>query len=431
MNAIFTWFLIFTNHVAHGLFNLHLIPVVTLWLPFWTLNRILRPSPSSSRSLRFFHKTWPWMNLSLMTLKPGWHEPARAILGNPHFFRVLYPFTLLPLWLKSLDLRKKTRILAAAALIYFLLIIYSDPNQGIDVYFSNNLGIDYLKQGLNPYSQSYPDSMASSYGYRPGFLYWPGTLYLEALSRFLFGDLRVILALLWWIAPFLFPESENEGEGLSLKAAWWFLPFLNFCIRSAWVDPILAFCAALVVYSLRNRRLLLAAFAIALAASVKQYGGLLGVFAIPYVFLIGERKVETVKLIVRSGLIFAMLLLPFLVWDFHSFVDMTLLSHLEAKTRLDALNFTAWWITLTGIDFPARAQGIMTLSGFALALWHLVRNAKSTGLRVLPEAWAIAFGFSVVFGKFGFANYYWLWISFLLLALALEKPAKTSDESGS
>jgi hypothetical protein len=68
----------------------------------------------------------------------------------------------------------------------------------------------------------------------------------------------------------------------------------------------------------------------------------------------------------------------------------------------------------------------MTLCGFILAFAHLIRNSRRTGLRVLPEAWSIAFGFSVMFGKFGFANYYWLWISFLILALTLELPGQNA-----
>jgi|GEM_PF-3053233 len=431
MTALFTHFLIVTNHIAHGLFNLHLIPLVTIGLVVWSLNRILRDESSSPRSFGFVQRFLPWSNLLCFLIKPANPVDPLPLLSHPLLFRVLYPITLSPVWIRAFTLRKRTVLLAAGALVFYLLSIHSDPRNAIDVFTSNNLGLDYLSKGLNPYAQAYPPEMADIYGYRAGFLYWPGTIYLEGASRFLFGDLRVILALLWWVAPFFFDRRPSGEENLALKAAWWFLPFLNFCLRCAWIDPILAFSAALLLFSLRRQGLWLASFAIALAASVKQYGGLLGVFAVPYVFLTADRKTDALKLTLRSATIFAVLMLPFLVWNLHAFIDMTLLSHLEAKTRLDALNFTAWWIRVTGLDFPGRVQGIMTLCGFTLALWHLLRNAKKTGLRVLPEAWAIAFGFSVVFGKFGFANYYWLWISFLLLALTLERPAKTSDGSGS
>ena len=429
MNAIFAYFLILTNHVAHGLFNLHLIPVLTLWLGVWSFNRIFSRLPSSPKAFQFFERYLPWTGILLMAIKPGGPALIPSLLGGTAFFRFFYPLTLCPLWIKTLSFKKKTTLLAAGALIYFIVSLVLDPSPGIDVFVANNMGLDYLARGLNPYAQFYPEALSGGRGYRPGFLYWPGTLYLEGLSRWIFGDLRVILALLWWSAPFFFRKSENPKRDLTLKVAWWFLPFLNFCLECAWIDPILAFCAAVLIYGITKRRIWVMAFAIALAASVKQYGGLLGAFAIPYLFFAGEKKGILLRLTLLAGFFFGLLMLPFLAWDLRAFVDMTLKSHLEATTRLDALNFTAWWITVTGGSFSNRAQGIMTLLGFVLGLFHLGRNSKRNGLKTLPEAWAMTFGFSVMFGKFGFANYYWLWISFLILALVLEQPEKTESAS--
>jgi hypothetical protein len=429
MNAIFAYFLILTNHIAHGLFNLHLIPILTLWLGVWSFNRVFKGTPSSPKSFGFFERYLPWTNVILMVIKPGGPVVISSLLGGSAFFRFFYPLTLLPLWIKRLSLKKKTALLATGALVYYLVSLVLDPSPGIDVFVANNMGIDYLSKGLNPYAQFYPEALSGGRGYRPGFLYWPGTLYLEGLSRLLFGDIRVVLTLLWWCAPFFFRSSTDAERDLRLKAAWWFLPFLNFCLENAWIDPILAFCAAGLVYGISKKKLWVMALTIGLAASVKQYGGLLGAFAIPYLFFTEEKKGGVIKLILFSGLVFSLLMLPFLAWDLHAFVDMTLKSHLDATTRLDALNFTAWWITVTNGTFSNRAQGIMTLIGFALGIYHLFRNSKKNGLRTLPEAWAITFGFSIVFGKFGFANYYWLWISFLILALVLEQPAKTGHGS--
>jgi hypothetical protein len=429
MNAIFAYFLILTNHIAHGLFNLHLIPILTLWLGVWSFNRVFKSTPSSKKSFGFFERYLPWTNVVLMAIKPGGPAVISSLLGGTAFFRIFYPLTLCPIWIKNLSLKKKILLLASGALIYFLVALLLEPSPGIDVFVANNMGLDYLAKGLNPYAQFYPEALSGGRGYRPGFLYWPGTLYLEGLSRLIFRDLRVILVLLWWCAPFFFRKSTDPNRDLTLKVAWWFLPFLNFCLECAWIDPILAFCAAGLIYGITEKKTWVMALTIALAASVKQYGGLLGAFAIPYLFITEEKKGKVIKLTLLSGIFFSLLMLPFLAWDFHAFVDMTLKSHLEATTRLDALNFTAWWITVTGGSFSNRAQGIMTLVGFVLGFYHLVRNSKRIGLRILPEAWAITFGFSVMFGKFGFANYYWLWISFLILTLVLEQPAKIADES--
>lgn len=357
-----------------------------------------------------------------MLLKSSLSPSSRAILGNPLSIKALYALFLSPLFMSGLSPRKKTLLLGAGALIFYVLNLLADTAIGIDVFVANNMGIDHLFAGLNPYTQTYPEALSGGRGYRPGFLYWPGTIYLEGLSKLLVGDIRGILVLCWWSAPFFFPRRESSAEDVSLKAVWWFLPFLSLCLRCGWIDPILSFSASVLIFGIVKKKWWLVSGSIALAASVKQYGGLLGVFAIPYLFLTESTRAPALKVTFQAAGIFGLLLLPFLLWNLHAFLDMTLLSHLEAVTRLDALNFTAWWTAVTGRPFSGLAQGIMTLTGFALGFVHLFRNARNEGLQTLPEAWGIAFGFSVIFGKFGFINYYWLWISFLILALVLEKP---------
>ena len=420
MNALFVGFLILANHIARGLFNGYLIPIITLWLLIWSMNRAFRPFRLNVRILDGFHRWIHPLQLLCMSLKSSLIPSSRAIIGEPSFFKILYALLLTPIWIRTLRPRVKTVLLASGALIFYLLNLYADPSIGIDVYVANNMGLDHLFSGRNPYTQSYPEALSGGRGYRPGFLYWPGTLYLEGLSRLIFGDIRVVLVLCWWLAPFFFKNQKSENETLSLKVTWWFLPFLSLGLRCGWIDPILSFSAAALLYGIVKRQEWVISLAIALAASVKQYGGLLGVFAIPYLLLSQSDRGIAIRTTLRSGILFLMLMIPFLAWDGSAFINMTLRSHLDAVTRLDALNFTSWWTAVTNQIFSSFAQGVMTLIGFGLGFLHLFRNAKSQGLRTLPEAWAIAFGYSVVFGKFGFINYYWLWISFLLLALTLE-----------
>jgi hypothetical protein len=74
----------------------------------------------------------------------------------------------------------------------------------------------------------------------------------------------------------------------------------------------------------------------------------------------------------------------------------------------------------TGSPFPVFAQVGITLYGFCLAVFHLIKNRERRRLMVIAESWAIAFGFAMLFGKFAFCNYYWLLISFWILSLAFE-----------
>jgi hypothetical protein len=116
------------------------------------------------------------------------------------------------------------------------------------------------------------------------------------------------------------------------------------------------------------------------------------------------------------GIGFILVLAPFVLWDPQAFLDMTVLSHLGAHVRPDALNFTVFWLKMTGQELPGVLQLGFVLVGLAFASLHIIKNRISRGLKTIPEAWAIFFGFSIFFGKFAFANYFLLMISFWLMA---------------
>ena len=159
------------------------------------------------------------------------------------------------------------------------------------------------------------------------------------------------------------------------------------------------------------------AAAIAMAASVKQYGFMVGAFPVAALALDREWRAFA-KVSLAGLLLFLLALAPFLIWDFHGFIAMTITEHVSARARPGALNFTAFWMRMTGTPFPDFAQLGMALYGFGIAIVHLVRNRARGRLAVIAESWAMAFGFSMMFGKFAFTNYYWLLISFLILSLA-------------
>jgi uncharacterized membrane protein len=152
-----------------------------------------------------------------------------------------------------------------------------------------------------------------------------------------------------------------------------------------------------------------------LGAAIKQYGGMFGFFQLIHLLVLGKIR-EAVRFALSAGILFGLLVAPFLMWDGKALIEMTVSRHVVAAVRPDALNFTAFFFRNFGSAPPAFLQGIAIAIGLVLAVFHQLRNGKIRGLRTVPESCAILFGFSMFFGKFAFCNYHWLLISFWLLS---------------
>ena len=391
------------------------VPLLVLVFLAWSYLTVFKPSSSVvKKGESYFYCYFPWLSAVMMAIKPNLIYVLDGLRPAYQFYRFI------PLTLTAISLRK-TKIIgwsvAFAFLIFFFTALYLSPNPHIDVFVSNTSAVDFFLQGLNPYSQTYVDIYGGRFDYHPGFVYWPMALYLQTVSKLIFGDIRSILVLAWWCAAFFFPK--NNPRAAQLKKIWWLIPFLAFGFEQGWIDPLLSLMAAITLWSMKNKKWWLTAIAIGLAASIKQYGFIIGAF--PLIALALDQGWKVVgKVSLFAGILFIALLAPFLIWNLQDFISMTLTTHAHALARPDALNFTAFWMKISGTDFPWLAQLAMTLLGFALAFFHVFRNRANRGLAVIPESWAIAFGFSTLFGKFAFCNYHWLLISFWLLSLAFE-----------
>jgi hypothetical protein len=386
-------------------------PFLVISFVVWAYARIGRqewlPSNAASKSELQFKKFFPWAAALMIAVKPNLTYVA-ASFGTAYFL-----FRLIPLGLNLVSCKIRPFIF----LLFFMTIPFLSPNPFIDVFRSNSMAVAFLRHGLNPYSQTYPRIYGERFDYAPGFLYWPGALLLQTLSKFVFGDIRVVLIVGWWGAAFFFPKTNRHFE--SLRKLWWVIPFIPFGFEQGWIDPLLSLAAVITLWSMKNKRWWLMAAAIAMAASVKQYGFLIGAFPLA-VLALDREWLAFAKVSLTSLFLFLLVLAPFLIWDLHGFIAMTVTAHLLAQPRPDALNFTSFWMRNTRIPFPPLAQLGMALYGFVFAILHLLRNRTKGRLTVIPESWAMAFGFSMMFGKFAFCNYYWLLISFLILSIAFE-----------
>jgi hypothetical protein len=290
----------------------------------------------------------------------------------------------------------------------FLAVPFLSPEPHIDVFQSNRMAVDFFLHGTNPYASLYTDIYHQQYDYLPGFLYWPGALLLQTVSQILFHDIRVILILAWLAAGLLLKEKKT------ILLIWLTLPFLAFAFEQAWLDPLIALGGALTLYGLRKQKLMLWVFGVVIAATVKQYGFMIGLFSMIYFVRLNGIS-RTIKPFLMMAIGFLVILAPFVAWNPHAFLDMTVLTHAHAKIRPDALNFTAFWLKNTGLELSSLTQLFFILFGLCAACMHVLKNF-TRGLRVIPEAWAVFFGFSIYFGKFAFCNYFLLLICFWLMA---------------
>jgi hypothetical protein len=378
----------------------------------WAYLRILRPAksvPATPGLLEVsFYWVYPWISALLIADNPDFMYAGASLGVAVLLYRVA------PIALNLVP----SKILPFLVLLFFIAVLFLSPDPGIDVFRSNSLGVKFFLHGFNPYSQKYPDIYHGQFDYHPGFLYWPGALLLQTLSKLFCGDVRAALVLAWWLAAFFFPRSNRQFR--ALRKIWWFIPFIPYALEQGWLDPLLSLAAAATLWAMMNKRWRLMALAIATASSIKQYGFIIGLFPLGALAL--ERQWKTLAKVGLASIgLFLVVVAPFFIWDFHGFLTMTVNEHVSAATRPDSLNFTSFWIRAFETPFPAWAQLGMTLYGFALAIFHLTRNYSRVRLAVIPECWAMSFGFAMFFGKFAFCNYYWLLISFLILSLAFEQ----------
>ena len=382
LTALFlTWaYLVFTNRdpFKPALQFLFLLPWVWAIL-FIFKNDLLYVSDAKKEALsllRFF----PLMSLIIYTVdQKVYGSHPRSIRSLPFFF------------------------------ILLVLVPFLSPEPHIDVFQSNRMAVDFFLHGINPYSATYPDIYQNQYDYHPGFLYWPGALILQTLSQLLFHDIRFVIIVSWISAAFFLKTRKN------FFLAWLTIPFLPFAFEQAWLDPLLALGAALTLYGLRTKKMTIWILGAVLAATVKQYGFMIGLFSILY-FTQTEGFPKSRKPFLLMAGWFTLILGPFIFWDPKAFFTRSFLTHTGAGIRPDSLNFTAFWLRMTGQALDSKLQLGFILLGFSISVFHLIQNHKKRGLRSVPEAWAIFFGFSIFFGKFAFCNYYLLLISFWLLA---------------
>lgn len=319
-------------------------------------------------------------------------------------------------------------LLGASALLLLAslaLVPKASPAPAIDVFTVGTQGADLLAQGQNPYQATYQDIYQGRYSYKPGYLYWPGTLILQTPSRLLLGDIRYLSILcqvsaavsLWLLTPGAAPRKWLT------TLLWLSFPVSFVMLEKAWIDILVVGLFPLFLIAARTRHTALSGLCLGLICSIKQYNALLALLAIPWLWrTFGSRKFALG--VTWAVATWAAIVLPFVAWDPQVFYRETLQAVSLLPMRADAMTVQAWLLAEWNIVCPQALPNALYLVALGV-LFYLCR-ATPTEDRYL---WAVTTMFTIVFllGKQAFLNYYF-WLAYLLVIQLSKGPAQAQEE---
>ncbi len=317
--------------------------------------------------------------------------------------------------------RLRTVALVGLLAIYFLLgrwLIHASPDPRIDVVLWHRDAIRTFLSGMNPYGTShqnvYPDTrwfdprVVVGNEIRIGLPYPPLSLLIATLGQLIGGDYRYAALAANLITAALMALAGSHRLAMAGAVFFLSLPRRHFVIEEGWTEPYgLMLLAAMVFTAIRRPRLLPLAMGLLLA--VKQYYLVAALLAW---LLVPDRR-RWVALLLRSGLVAIALTLPFVIWNPRAFWNDLVLVQIRQPFRHDALSLLSVLAALGGPVLPS-------LVGFGVLVLCLVvalRRAPRTPAGFVGSLGASFCGF-FAFNKQAFANYYFLVIGALLLAVA-------------
>jgi hypothetical protein len=308
-------------------------------------------------------------------------------------------------------------ILTFAALVFIPRI---SPAPFIDVFVNNTAATDYVLQGKNPYPQAYAELYNGGFGYKPGFLYFPGTFLGLVMGRALFGDIRAGMLIALAIGSLALGWTTLREK---LDARWRYgLPTLAlafavmpFVVEQSWIDPLLVAPTILGALLVSERRWIGAGVAFGILIATKQYGfvmaGLLGLWALR---LDANRALtRAAPAALCTALVF---LAPFTLANPSVFYASTIASQMKPPMRIDAFNLAVHFARNNmALPVPV-ALALSASGGIFSAAWLAFR--KRPELADAAAALFASFATAFLFGKWAFCNYWYLVCAFIPLWLA-------------
>lgn len=341
---------------------------------------------------------------------------------------------------RAQGLRQGLMLIVLVALVVVRpLVLWVSPAPHIDVFTTTDAAVDFLLQGLNPYSQVYPDIYDGQYEYAPGMAYWPGTVLFATFGKWAFGDLRSVYVLgdllsAAAMAALAVRRSRLRLEtGLLGAAVWLAFPVGLFVLEQAWVDPLILAALLWAAVALDAERFGAAGVLLGVATCIKQPAALAALSAALVVLAV--RPKAGLQLIVAGGAVGAVVLLPFVLWDADGLWRMTIVVPLGQPPRLDALTFVALAQREWGVMWPGGASTVIYVAALIGGGLQMIRVARADR-RVVPAvrwltAMSVLYAVVFLFGKQAFCNYWALTAGLVLAArLALSTGSDTEPLYG-
>ena len=165
---------------------------------------------------------------------------------------------------------------------------------------------------------------------------------------------------------------------------------------------------------LSKENFLLAGLCLGFACATKQYGMMVALVTGIWTFVhYGKEKFG--RLTLFSIISFLPLMLPFLIWDFESFYQMTVKVPLSMNFRTDSFNIVAILWREFNIRPGAFLYTFMPFFGL-IGSFFLIKKYRYQKFLGLTYSLVLFFSLIFFFGKQAFCNYYYFLAIFVLLS---------------
>ena len=299
------------------------------------------------------------------------------------------------------------------------------PAPHIDVFVFGQMALDYLFQGVSPYSQSFPDNYSAVYGYAPKFCYPPLILYLTAPFKLFFSDHRFVYVVADTIAATSLFVLARKGGGnysrsLFVSLLWLSFPVSLFIIEQAWIDSILIAELGLLALALSGRKNILTGILLGMVAGTKQYGVLAVIPILAWCLSHGVSKKQIGKIVIVALATALASIGPFLVWDLRGLYQNVFLDLMGHALRTDGFSLLSLWQQEFGVVLSSGSSLILTGAVLLLSTGFVL---KTQGKQNWATGLAIIYSFVFLFAKQAFCNYYQI-VAYLLLVTVAQDPIR-------